>query len=352
MDIYILDQTFRTVALIDTFGSFLWIDRYNGFGDFEIYTFVDADVIRDAQQDYYVWSSQSEHLMMIDERIINSDVESGNTLTIRGRSLEWLLNRRIIWAQTNLTGNFQNGIQKLLNENVINPSIAARRIDNFIFQPSTDPRITSMTIDKQFTGTNLYEAIRDLCTERELGFKIVLNNNNQFVFSLYMGSDRSYSQIVNPHVVFSPGFDNIINSNYFETNRVIKNVALIAGEGEGAARRTTTVGGVSGLARRELFVDARDISSDTQDGILTNSQYIALLASRGDERLAEYQFVQTFEGDVEATQMFVYKTDFFIGDVVQIVNEFGLEASVRIIEIVFSNNNSGNNVVPTFKVIP
>ena len=352
MDIHILDQNFRTITIIDTFESFLWIDRYNGFGDFEIYTFVSADILRDTQQNFYVWSNQSEHLMMIDERVINSDVESGNTLTIRGRSLEWLLDRRIIWAQTNLSGNFQNGIQRLLNENIISPSIPDRKIDNFIFQPSTNPRITSMTIDKQFTGTNLYEAIRDLCAEKELGFKVVLNDNNQFVFSLYMGTDRSYSQLVNPHVVFSPGFDNIINSNYFETTQALKNVALIAGEGEGANRRTTMVGSTSGLARRELFVDARDISSDTQAGILTDPQYIALLVSRGNERLAGYQFIQSFEGDVEATQMFVYGTDFFIGDVVQIVNEFNLEASARIVEIIFSNNNAGNNVVPTFKVIP
>jgi hypothetical protein len=58
------------------------------------------------------------------------------------------------------------------------------------------------------------------------------------------------------------------------------------------------------------------------------------------------------KGDVEATQMFIYGTDFFIGDVVQIVNEFDLEASSRIVEIIFSNNNAGNNIVPTFKVIP
>jgi hypothetical protein len=128
-------------------------------------------------------------------------------------------------------------------------------------------------------------------------------------------------------------------------------VALIAGEGEGAARRTTSVGSGSGLARRELFVDARDISSDTRDGVLTNPQYLALLASRGNERLDDHKFVQIFEGDVEATQMFVYETDFFIGDVVQIINEFDIEASTRIVEIIFSNNNSGNNVVPTFKVI-
>jgi len=337
--------------LIDSFESFIWTDRYNAFGDFEIYTLVNSDILRDAQQDYYIWTTQSDRTMIIDERIINSDIESGGHLTIRGRSLESVLDRRIIWVQTILRGNFQNAIQRLLNENIINPTISSRRIANFIFQPSTDPRITSLTIETQFTGTNLYEAIKELCQDRNLGFKIVLNANNQFVFSLYMGIDRSYSQDVNPYVVFSPGYDNIINSNYLETNRILKTAALIAGEGEGVDRRTTSIGGGSDLARRELYVDARDISSRTEDGELTNTQYIANLVSRGEQRMAEYVFVKTFEGNVETTQMFIYGTDFFIGDVVQIVNEFGLEASTRIVEIIFSNNNAGNDVIPTFSII-
>ena len=337
--------------MIDSFESFIWTDRYNAFGDFEIYTLVNSDILRDAQQDYYIWTTQSDRTMIIDERIINSDIESGGHLTIRGRSLESVLDRRIIWVQTILRGNFQNAIQRLLNENIINPTISSRRIANFIFQPSTDPRITSLTIETQFTGTNLYEAIKELCQDRNLGFKIVLNANNQFVFSLYMGIDRSYSQDVNPYVVFSPGYDNIINSNYLETNRILKTAALIAGEGEGVDRRTTSIGGGSDLARRELYVDARDISSRTEDGELTNTQYIANLVSRGEQRMAEYVFVKTFEGNVETTQMFIYGTDFFIGDVVQIVNEFGLEASTRIVEIIFSNNNAGNDVIPTFSII-
>lgn len=289
--------------------------------------------------------------MIIDERIINSDIESGYTLMIRGRSLEFILDRRIIWVQTNLNGNFQNSIQKLLNENVISPIIADRKISNFIFQPSTDPRITSMKIDAQRTGTNLYEAIKDFCEEKKLGFKITLNDNNQFVFSLYMGIDRSYAQEDTPYVVFSPDFDNIINSNYYETNRVLKTVVLVAGEGEGLERRTTTVGGGTGLDRRELFIDARDISSNTEEGELTTEQYNAVLAQRGTERMSEYVFIKTFEGDVEVSQMFIYGTDFFLGDVVQIINEFGIEASTRIIEIIFSNNKSGDNIVPTFSII-
>lgn len=56
----------------------------------------------------------------------------------------------------------------------------------------------------------------------------------------------------------------------------MKTVTLVGGEGEGAGRRYTTVGGGSGLNRRELFTDARDISSNVgSDDALTDAEYIA-----------------------------------------------------------------------------
>ena len=352
MKLYVLDTAFNTVAHLDDYMSSIWTDRYCGYGDFEFYTSMDNIVFARAPKNYYLWSDISEHLMIIEERTITTDVESGNHLQITGRSLESILERRIIWAQTILTGNFQNGIQKLLNENVISPSIAARKIDNFIFEASDDPAITELTIDAQFTGDNLYEAIVTLCSQNGLGFKITLNDNNQFVFKLYKGSDRSYNQTENPYVVFSPDFENIVNSNYFESNQDYKNVALVAGEGEGSARKTSAVGDVSGLERRELFVDARDISSETEEGTLTDEDYTKLLTQRGNDKLEEYKETTDFEGEVDTSQMFVYGEDFFIGDIVQITNEYGIEKEVRVDEMIFSDDTSqGITMIPTFTTI-
>ena len=193
---------------------------------------------------------------------ITSDTEDGNHVTVTGRSLESILDRRIVWGQKLLSGNLQNGIKTLLNENVISPSDSNRKIPNFIFKESIDPAITKLKLEAQYTGDNLYDVIQKICEEQGIGFKITLNDEKQFVFELYAGSDRSYDQTENPYVIFSPKFENIINSNYIESKASLKTVTLVGGEGEGAGRRYTTVGGGSGLNRRELFTDARDISSN------------------------------------------------------------------------------------------
>lgn len=132
----------------------------------------------------------------------------------------------------------------------------------------------------------------------------------------------------------------------------MKTVTLIGGEGEGSARKYTTVGGGSGLNRREIFTDARDISSDAGDGVtLTDAEYTAQLQQRGREKLSENTDVTSFEGQVETTIMFKYREDFFNGDIVQITNEYGHETKARILEIVMSENEEGTSVYPTFATI-
>lgn len=352
MDLIVLNKNLDAVSIVDTYESFIWTDRYYAYGDFELYESMSETLLQFLQQDFYIQNRDSEHVMIIEKIQIQSDTENGNHVTITGRSLESILERRIVWGQRILSGNFQNAIQTLLNENIISPSDSSRKISNFVFKASTDPAITKLTIDAQYTGDNLYDVIQKTCEEAGIGFKVTLNDNKQFVFELYAGTNRSYDQTENPYVIFSPKFENIINSNYIESKSSLKTVTLVGGEGEGAARRYTTVGGGSGLDRRELFTDARDISSDIGDGeTLTDAEYIAQLQQRGKEKLAENTSVTTFEGETETTIMFRYGEDFFNGDIVQIANEYGHETQARILEIVQSEDENGFSVYPTFKTI-
>lgn len=351
MELLVLNTNFESIAVIDTYESMIWTDRYNAYGDFEIYFAMDESLLQYLKEDYYIWLKDSEHCMIIEDIKINADTEEGNHLIVTGRSLESILERRIIWGQRIFTGNLQTAVQRMISENFINPSIADRRISNFIFIPSTDEKITSLLIDNQYTGDDLYTVIKGLCEENNIGFKIVLTDNNEFAFSLYAGVDRSYEQTENPYVVFSPNFENIINSNYYSSKASFRNVTLVAGEGEGASRKTTVVGSGSGLNRRELFTDARDISSDTEDGTLSDAEYYAQLRTKGERNLADHPVTTAFEGEVEVTRLFKYGEDFFIGDIVQIANEYGNEGSAFISELIISNSEGGLSIYPTFKTI-
>ena len=352
MDLIVLDANLNEVTVVDTYESLIWTDRYRTPGDFELYTPVTDGLLTDVKQDRYLMCRDSDHVMIVEKLLVNTDAESGNHITITGRSLESILDRRIIWGTLNVRGNLQDGVHTLLDACIIAPSDPDRKIDNFIFKASTDPRIANLTLTAQYTGDNLLSVIEKICSDNNLGFKVTLNESRQFVFELYSGTDRSYDQNENPYVVFSPEFDNIVNSNYVESKSTLKNVALIGGEGEGAERRYASVGSGVGLDRREIFTDARDISSDAGDGVvLSEAEYTASLQQRGRETLAENVSVTSFEGQVETTIMYRYGEDFFNGDIVQIMNEYGHASKVRILEIVMSDDLEGFTVYPTFATI-
>ena len=325
MQALIFNTSFELVKIVDEFDSFIWTDRYSSFGDFEMYlapteenlTYEDPSTgERKTIEGCYILTEDSDHGMIIEDIQIDSNVESGPQLYISGRSLESILDRRIIWRTTIISGNLQKAIKQLLDGHVISPSDPKRRIENFIFEDSTDEAITSLKLsgEAQFTGDNLYDVIVSLCDIFGIGFRITLSADNKLVFKLYAGVDRSYSQTTNPYVVFSPDFENLLNSSYLSSKKNLKTITLVAGEGEGSERKTASItsdgDGGTGLNRRELYTDARDISQTVDGATISDEEYNEQLAQRGKEKLAEHVAIQSFEGESDMESIIPSETLF------------------------------------------
>lgn len=355
LDVWVLDQNYETLAIFDNFISFVWTDRFREYGDFEIHAPASLYALSILNKNNYLSIRDSEHYMIIESRNLEHDLTDGGLITVTGRSLESILERRIVWKQTVLTGNLQNGIEKLLNENVINPEDPKRKIPGFRFKASTDPSITELTVDTQFFGDNLYDIIWTLCEVNDIGFKIIPEGQGGFVFELYTGKDRSYAQEKNPWIEFSSKYENLLSSNYSESDTDLKTAALVADDSKDVIRLaevTLPNGGGEGLTRREMFIETYGITEEDEEGNpLSESQIASQLAEKGLEGLAENLSVTAFGGEIDATRQFVYNQDFFIGDVVQVVNEYSLEARSRIIEVIRSWDSSGYVVTPTFLTI-
>ncbi len=344
MDLYVLNKSLETTGVIDSYESLIWTPRYYTYGDFELYLPATDYNIKLLETDNYIIRNDSETVMIIEKINITTDAENGNYLTVSGRSLESILNRRIIWTQTTFSGTAENLIYKLLNENIINPKDSKRKVANLILGESKG---FTEKIDKQITGDNLGETVSAICTTYGYGFRITLNRNKKFLFSLYKGENRSYSQNVNPYVVFSPEFDNLINSKYEKDRSDLATVALVAGEGEGLSRKTAETGGGTGLERYEIYVDARDISTDAENPV-TDAEYKSILQAKGQENIKEHGISQAFEGEVLTLKTYQYKKDWNLGDIVQVKNEFGISSTPQITEVIESDSKDGYSVIPTF----
>jgi hypothetical protein len=134
--------------------------------------------------------------------------------------------------------------------------------------------------------------------------------------------------------VFSKEFDNVLEQNYTDSSNNYKNVCLVAGVGEGTARKLVTVGTGSGLDRLEVFNDQKGLSNVVDNVNLSDADYNKLLTEKGREKLAERADVKTFDSKINLNSNVTYKTDFDLGDIVTCRSQkWGITIDTRITEI-------------------
>lgn len=374
MEFMVLNKNYDGIAMIDTFTSAIWTVRYDEAGDFEIYTPVRLDYIQVMQIGNYLWNRDSDRLMVIETVEIETDSEEGPQLIITGRSLESILDRRIVTSSQNFSGNLQSVLFAIIQNEVIS-SDETRQIPGFSLKANSDSRITSISISElSIRGENVYDVVCSLCQANKVGWRILPKGTGGFEFELYVGTDRSYAQSVNPYVTFSPSFENLLNSNYIKSFKSYKNSIYAVGtyqkevilqnkykddNGEWVVEEQTTyeeaevatwqyseTATPSGLARREMFIDNGGVNDGEQGG--EYATWNAVNKEKAIAELGEHQTTTAFEGELEATRQYIYGEDFNIGDIVQVENEFGITGTVYISEIVFSQDVNGITITPTF----
>lgn len=371
MELRVLDENYNPIGIVDIFESLIWTERFSEYGDFEITLPMGSLGAQYLLEGVFIECSDATQPMVIEDHDVETGFDTGGKLTVSGRSLVSLLDRRIIWNRTILSGDLQTAVHRLLNENAINPinSLAPetaqrRKIPGLVFKQSISD-LSEMEIEGQFFGDNLYDAIKAICDVYTLGFKISRTEQGTLEFELYTGVDRSFSQNNNQQVIFSPEYDNLLNSKYLYSKKVYKNVTLVSGEeikdGQGnttgATKLTATYIGEnepSGLDRREIFTDANDIHSESEnegEPPLDDATYKKQLRQRGQEHLYENSIHTEFEGQMETHIALAYGVDYYIGDIVEVSNEYGMSSRARIIEFIRSESAEGIEEYPTFATL-
>ena len=381
-DICLLDDELNRKHIIDTYSSNIWAKRYNEIGDCEIAIPATKDNFNKIKECKYISRADDDMVCEIKKVEIQTDEENGNKFIITGIDIKNILNQRIVENQTNFNGEVEDYIRKLVYDSIINPINPDRKIKNFIL---ADKVGFTEKIKEQVTYDYVGDKIQKLCKQYGWGYKVTVNDGN-FIFALYKGKD------VSEYVTFSQDYDNISTTDYSKDDSNIKNVALVAGEGEGVSRAVTCIGKGKGINRHELYVDARDVSSeinydelinnypngkeksindviyyqvnDVNIAVLTKDDkgevtsvklcrdvYIENLKNTGYEKMSEYTSVTSFVGEVIVGVNYTYKQDYDLGSIVNIINEYGISIKVRISEIIENQDDNGYNMEPTFENI-
>jgi len=318
------------LGIIEKYSSMQWLRRYSTAGQFELHCpyntlLVPENIVKNGSE-----------AGVIESVIITEAPDQGVMAEVHGRLMLSLLSRRILWGLA---------AYRLAAENVIRQLV----IDN-----TAGDRTLGITVAaaQGYTGNigyqnsygNLLEEVSAIAEFAGLGLNISFPDK---IFSVYKGLNRTSSQSTNPRAIFSRQFENVLSSEYAYDKKEYKNVALIAGQGEGEERLTTTIGTAIGLDRHEMYVDARDIGPGAALDPIDEPTQLLMLAQRGNEKLAENKTTEAFTSIVDPNGNLKYKSDYDLGDIVE-VRDLGIITQPRITEIKEIYENGGMVLELTF----
>lgn len=360
MVVEILDTNFQFVDYLYEFESFIWTDRYNKPGDFEIFAPAKSKNLNLFKRNYYVKIDMSEHLMIIEDVVWQSSAESGDHVKVTGRSLESILDRRIVWGEYEMPATNSKDVQSevfaLLEQEVINGrDIADRKIPNFECKHKDNiPGMSDSLAGGSFKGDSLLKIIEDLTDEYDFGWKLIYDEETgKLIFSFFAGVDRTegYDLGERGFVEFSPEYENVIESTYSEISSDTRTAMLVGGtwrEEDEEEPIFEGIGSGSGIQRREIFYESNVDKTDE----MSRTQYCDAIRLDGGKELQKYRLVSTFDGKYETNIQFKYGKNFFIGDIVTVKDVFGHTSSARVTEFIRSINiSNGEEAYPTFEMV-
>lgn len=380
MEVYTLDSLFRRTEVVDRFESCIWTERWSDIGDFELLlqsTRANRQLFKTGTR---LAITESKRVMTVETAESSSDSEGRRVLKVKGRSLEAIMDDRVI---VDTFAGF-NPLPEYVREDI--PEWIARQMFAWVMVggnvhpndaisqihwdpmphpdgPQTNPQTDSLypvdTIPESNFAimwrqkpTSLYKAIKELADIYDFGFRFYRNGDTgQLFFNVYRGSDRTLQQETVTPIVFSQDLQNLMNTTEFNTTEKTKNVAFVMWEHPDTheiVREVVYAPEVDPLTlesfdRRVIHVTG-EVDDDDKDSPTVVSE---TLIRQGLDELAKHQAFTGFDGEISQYAQYKYETDYFLGDMVVMQNADGLRNNMRVTEQIFVSDSEGDRTYPT-----
>jgi hypothetical protein len=335
------DNTFENIGEVNQYDSLIWPDKFNGYASFELWAPITEENSEYFKKGNILWCGGDNAAVV---EIVKSAIDDKGTKTfnVKGRTLEMFFTTRIIWGTYNASNKYAStAMYDIVNQNCINPTNVSRKIP---YLECAEDKQLGGKMSVQRTGGEVYDALTTIASSKDLGFNMLFRpKEKKLIFEVVAGVDRTIEQSEVDPVEFSTDLEDILSSSYYTNNQDEKNVAFIQGEGDGASRISQISGNneLEGFDRKELYVDARDLQSETvnEDGTttsLTPDEYKAALINRGDDKLSECEVTETFEAQIRVFGDIQYEfgKDYQKGDKVTVRDrQLNVVVSARITEV-------------------
>lgn len=322
VDVRFFNQQLELIGDIDDYTALTYTRKWTTYNTFEMHVSkFDGELIRRGN---FIMLNNDRYRSGIITYFEDNERET-NDITIRGFCPRFLLFERPTIPPSGqdydtYSTEVENILIGLIDRNCVNPENGNRKIP---FLSCAESQSRGKKTSFQTAHKVLKDEISSLCTASNLGTAIHFDpTTKQIRFEVLSGTDRTYDNSARPPYVFARKWDRLFERNYTESDTDYKNVAYVAGQGEGKDREILTIGDdVTGFGRREVFIDARDIGEDAE----------TTLEDRGKLKLAEYALVKSFESTVKTDD---YRDEWDLGDFVTIEDDkTGIREDRQILEV-------------------
>ena len=239
MEVY--DAALTLLGILETYDAVIIDDRAFQPGSFSLESIADSTTVPLLRPGHIIWlEGQTAGVI---ECVQAARSGAGQTLSVRGCLLAGLLGRRILWGMYNLSGSPPQLMYDIVQDCAIMPTrgdAAQRVIPNLVLDgaPPADVR----TVRKQSTGASLTSFLTELAQANQVAYGVRFDPAApQMAFWARVGVDRTVGQSAVDPVLLSTELDDVLSAEYAYEESGFRNVALVAGEGEGAERKTQMV---------------------------------------------------------------------------------------------------------------
>lgn len=342
--IQIMDNNFRIIDILRKYTFSQYEQYFRNIGTFTLY-------VRNENENKYLLNRNEQYYVLFERDVIgkiesvkkDSDSEYENILEIKGRLAPVIFTQRVITGTVTFKGRPDEYIRTLIEKEMVMDDMWDNRYVGMEIV-SNIPQESELTeVDKQITGGYVWDEIKEVMEMDKLGFyfyPVIVpaysredekeTNVRGWHFLMEEGTDRRKINRDNvTPIVFSQSLSNIDRTTYEKNVEKFKNVAYVAGEGEGDKRKwyeekINQKNNIesSGWDRNELWVDARDIQSEQENKTLTTDEYEAQIRKRADEKAEENNVSESYDCTItEVNKRYVYEKDYRLGDWVTVEDE-------------------------------
>lgn len=349
--------------LVNGLTSKMWIERYRDAGEFTVTANIDSDAREKLPIGSYISHVNTPEIMVVENHEISESSNTEPEITITGRSLETILENRIVgsnkglpfsgaivdypiyadytWNQAKSLIDHHTSVPYVIRPEDVIPNLQVATIIN---------NLTSIQVDRAFKNGTLYSELLPLLQVDNLGIKVCrpgllspAPTIPNYLFVIYNGIDRS------KEVVFSYNIGEITTADYLWSGKTAKNAAFVSGKWVQIFAAT----GPAQDKRRTMLVDGTPIDKD----------YTAAPAGAALTAVINAMYQLAYEAMAKANQLAlskaevrkdgtkaIYRKDFNLGDLITVEGDYDEARVMRVSEFVEIEDINGESGHPTLTV--